>query len=187
MEITIRQARPSDAEKSAPLIVDAIGDIAQRMTGETDPDQIEQGLCKLFRRDDNMHAYKFTYIAELEGEIAGIMVLYSGEEAPQLDINHSAWLAERGAAVSEIDPESLPDELYINTVCIDPRFRGKGIGTQLFTFAEEVAKKSGIKKVSLNVETEKEDAIRLYTRIGYEIVSPWTIIGEPFHHMVKKV
>lgn len=187
MNITIRQARPADAEKSAPLIIDAIGDIAQRMTGETEPEKIEQGLCELFRRDDNMHAYRFTYIAELDGEIAGIMVIYSGEEAPQLDVNHSAWLAARGATVSEIDPESLPDELYINTVCIDPHFRGKGIGTRLFAFAEELAKETGIRKLSLNVETQKEAAIRLYKRLGYEIVSPWTIIGEPFHHMVKKV
>ena len=54
-------------------------------------------------------------------------------------------------------------------------------------FAEDIAKKASISKVSLNVETEKDAAIRLYKRSGYEIVSPWTIIGEPFHHMVKNV
>ena len=36
MDITIRQAHPDDAQVAAPLILDAIGDIAKRITGETE-------------------------------------------------------------------------------------------------------------------------------------------------------
>lgn len=187
VKINIRKAKPSDAEKAVPLIIDAIGDIAERMTGETIPEKVEQSLCEIFRRDDNSNSYLYTYMAEFEGEVAGTLVLYPGKDAPQLDRNLSAWLVEKGAEVSVIDAESLPDELYIDTVCIDPKFRGKGIGSQLFAFAEEIAKQTGHSKLSLNVETQKESAIRLYKRLGYEIVSPWTIIGEPFHHMVKVI
>ncbi|MBO0586635.1 GNAT family N-acetyltransferase [Sporosarcina sp. E16_8] len=185
MDITIRQAQPADAEQAAPLIIDAIGDIAKRMTGETEWDKVEQELCVLFKRKDNRHSHLYTYIAELDGKVAGIMVLYAGSDAPKLDQNLSEWLSKKGATNSEVDAESLADELYIDTVCIDPAFRGKGIGTKLFEYAEEVARQKNSAKLSLNVETEKEPAIRLYKRIGYEIVSPWTIIGEPFHHMVK--
>ncbi|WP_342508010.1 GNAT family N-acetyltransferase [Sporosarcina sp. FSL K6-2383] len=187
MKITIRQAQPTDAKNAAPLIIDAIGDIAKRMTGETEWNLVEQGLCELFKRNDNRHSYLYTYIAELNGTVAGIMVLYPGKDAPALDRNLSDWLAKKGATNTEVDAESLADELYIDTVCIDPEFRGKGIGSQLFTYAEEVAQQKDIKKLSLNVEVEKESAIRLYKRLGYEIVSPWTIVGEPFHHMVKIV
>jgi ribosomal protein S18 acetylase RimI-like enzyme len=187
MDITIRQAQPADAEQAAPLIIDAIGDIAKRMTGETEWDKVEQELCVLFKRKDNRHSHLYTYIAELDEKVAGIMVLYSGADAPELDQNLSEWLIKKGAANPEVDAESLTDELYIDTVCIDPAFRGKGIGTKLFEYAEEVAKQKNSAKLSLNVETQKEPAIRLYKRLGYEIVSPWTIIGEPFHHMVKFV
>lgn len=187
MEITIRQAQPADATQAAPLIIDAIGDIAKRMTGETEWKKVEEELCLLFKREDNRHSHIYTYVAEQDEKVAGIMVLYSGAEAPELDRNLSEWLTEKGAANSEVDAESLADELYVDTVCIDPAFRGKGIGTKLLQYAEEVAKQKNISKLSLNVETEKEPAIRLYKRLGYEIVSPWTIIGEPFHHMVKIV
>ncbi len=186
-KVQIRQATPADAEKAAPLIIDAIGDIAKRMTGEIEPKKIAQSMCELFKRNNNPHTYRVTYIAELNGDIAGTMVVYSGQEAPQLDQNLSAWLKEKGAEVFEIDAESLPDELYINTISVNPRFRGKGIGTQLLHYAEEIAKKEGIAKLSLNVEIGKEQAIRLYERVGFKIVSPWTIIGEPFHHMIKIV
>ena len=70
------------------------------------------------------------------------MVLYSGEIALQLDKNLSKWLYKKGAEVTEIDPESLPDELYINTISVDPGFRRKGIGSQLLDFAEDIAKRS---------------------------------------------
>lgn len=185
LKINIRKAEPSDAKKSVPLIIDAIGEIAERMTGETEPEKVEQSLCELFVRDDNPNSYLYTYMAEVEGVIAGTLVLYSGADAPKLDENLRAWLVEKGANVTEVDSESLPDEFYIDTICIDPAFRGKGIGSQLFAFAEDIAKQKGHSKLSLNVETQKEPAIRLYKRLGYEIVSPWTIIGEPFHHMVK--
>ena len=46
MDITIRQAQPADAEQAAPLIIDAIGDIAKRMTGETEWDKVEQELMR---------------------------------------------------------------------------------------------------------------------------------------------
>ena len=185
MDIKIRQAQPADAEDAAPLIIDAIGDIAKRITGETEWDLVKQGLYELFKRDDNRHSYLYTYVAELAGKVVGIMVLYPGKDAPRLDQNLSNWLAAKGAGNAEIDAESLEDELYIDTVSIDPAFRGKGIGSQLFAFAEIVAKQQHTPKLSLNVETQKEPAIRLYKRLGYEIVLPWTIIGEPFHHMVK--
>ena len=185
--VVIRKSVPDDAKIVVPLVIDAIGDISKRMTGEQEPIKIEQSLCELFRREDNQHSYLYTYVAEIDSTIAGTMVLYSGEIAPKLDENLSTWLSEKNAKEVEIDPESLPDELYINTVCVNPAFRGKGIGSKLLVFAEAIAKDAGISKVSLNVETEKEAAIRLYKRSGYEIVSPWTIIGEPFHHMVKNV
>jgi ribosomal protein S18 acetylase RimI-like enzyme len=183
----IRKAVQTDAEKAVPLVIDAIGDIAMRMTGENEPLAIEKSLCELFKRNDNPHSYLYTYVAEIDGDAAGTMVLYPGVIAPQLDKNLSKWLSEKGAEVSEIDPEALPDELYINTICVDPDFRGKGIGSHLLAFAEDVARQTNISKVALNVETEKDAAIRLYKRCGYEIVSPWTIIGESFYHMVKIV
>ena len=185
LKINIRKAKPSDAKKAVPLIIDAIRDIAERITGETEAEKVEQSLCELFVLDDNPNSYLNTYMAEFEGEIAGTLVLYSGTDAPKLGQNLTAWLVEKEAKVTEIDAESLPDEFYIDTICIDAKYRGKGVGSQLFAFAEDIAKQTGHSKLSLNVETQKEPAIRLYKRLGYEIVSPWTIIGEPFHHMVK--
>ena len=187
MEATIRKATPSDAVKAVPLIVEAIGDIAKRLTGETEMDRIMKSLENLFHENGNRHSYRFTYIAEVNGEVAGVMVLYPGDLATELDRNLKDLLQQKGSAVTEIDKEALPGEMYIDTICTDQKFRGLGIGTALLHYAESVAEEHGLQSVSLNVETGKDAAIRLYEREGFSIVSPWTIIGEPFHHMVKKL
>lgn len=186
MNVIIRTAQPTDAEKAVPLIIDAIGDIAKRLTGETNWKRVEDGLIKLFHRNDNRHSYRFTYVAEFNGEVAGIMVLYPGDLAEELDANLMELLKQKGSAVTDIDQEALPGEMYIDTICTDQKFRGHGIGTALLQYAEKVAEKEGYDKLSLNVEVEKEAAIRLYKRLGYEITLPWTIIGEPFYHMVNE-
>lgn len=183
--VKFRQATPMDAKQVAPLVIEANGDISNRLTGEVEPWKIEEEMAVLIRRDDNPHSHLYTYIAEIDGKTVGVLVAYSGQDAVQLDKNLNAWLAQKEASFEEIDPESLPDEFYVDTICILPEFRGQGIGTQFFAYAEELAKQQQFSKVSLNVETQKEAAIRLYERLGFQIHSPWTIIGEPFHHMIK--
>ncbi|WP_075620295.1 GNAT family N-acetyltransferase [Paenisporosarcina indica] len=187
MNIHIRKADPTDAPAAVPLIIDAIGDIAEQMTGEQQPEAVVRELIGLFKREDNRHSYLTTVVAEREGAVAGVMVLYSGESAVELDGNLEDWLSIKTKEDIEIPPEAHSDEYYIDTVCIHPDFRGQGIGTLLLAHAEEVALQAGFSKISLNVELEKEAAIRLYKRVGYRVSEPWMIYGEKFHHMLKSL
>lgn len=187
MNILIRNARIEDAREAVPLIIEAIGDISAQMTGETEEAKIIEEFVQLFTRTDNRHSYLNTHIAEMEGKVAGVLVFYSAEQAISLDANLEKYLSAKKGTAIKIDPETLPGEWYIDTVVVDPTYRGHGIGTMLLTYAEQLVKDFGGGKLSLNVETKKNAAIRLYNRLGFDTVCPWTIIGEPFHHMVKMV
>lgn len=58
---------------------------------------------------------------------------------------------------------------YVQTVCVAPGFRGRGIGTRLVRFAEKrVFRESP--NVFLCVSSFNSDARRLYERLGYELV-----------------
>ncbi|MFJ8237893.1 GNAT family N-acetyltransferase [Ureibacillus sp. NPDC094379] len=189
MEIIIRRAVKDDAPMVAPLIYDAIGDIAHRLTGEvTEYKTIEQ-LEVLFKRTDNRHSYVNTYVVvnNQANQILGMIVLYSGKDGEALDASLQQWLKSKNAPISKIDPEAHSDEYYIDTICVHESSRGLGLGTKLLQFAEQVAIQKGFSKLSLNVEREKESARKLYERVGFDVTEPWTIINEPFDHMVKKI
>lgn len=186
MTITIRQANPLDAPAIAPLIYEAIGDIAHRLTGEQEREQVLATLEALVRGEDNRHSYKNTFVAVEQTTLLGIVVLYNGVDGEQLDRALEKWLAAKDAPTA-LDVEAHADEYYIDTICVTPQARGKGVGTLLLAFSEQAARDSGYNKLSLNVETAKLDARRLYERIGFVVTEPWTIIDEPFHHMVKQL
>lgn len=186
MNLTIRQAAPNDAEAVAPLIINAIGDIAANMTAETEPDAILQKIEAMIRGKNTRHSHRFTWVAELGGNVAGALVLYHGSAARELDQFLIDLLKTEGHERT-IEPEAHLDEWYIDTVSVSPACQGQKIGTKLLAYADELVHEAGGGKLSLNVDVGKTDAIRLYERLGYVIDEPWTIIGEPFHHMLKKV
>ncbi|MFY0741054.1 GNAT family N-acetyltransferase [Solibacillus silvestris] len=186
MNITIRQAERDDAKAVAPLIYDAIGDIANNLTGEEEVSQILAALEQYVTETTNRHSYLNTFVAEQQGEIVGIVVLYDGRLGYKLDRQLEQQLAKKGIQTS-LDIEAHMDEYYIDTICVSKNARGLGIGTLLLQFAEQKGKEFGYEKISLNVELEKQDARRLYEKIGYRTTESWTIINEPFHHMVKSL
>lgn len=186
MTIIIRQAQIPDASSIAPLIYDAIGDIANNLTGEQELVKILASLQQFVTETTNRHSYLNTFVAVQDDVILGIVVLYDGKQGDELDRQLEAQLATKGIHVS-LDVEAHDDEYYIDTICVSEKARGMGIGTKLLQFAAQQGKELGYEKLSLNVELEKTDARRLYERMGYKVTEPWTIINEPFHHMVKSL
>lgn len=185
MNVHVRNSKIQDGSAIAPLIVDAIGDIANRITGENEPAAILKSLIELFERTDNRNSHLNTYVAEYNGEVAGMLIIYGGDQAIHLDAQLEKWLTNKKAPIQTIEIEARPDEFYIDTVCVNPAFRGHGIGTILLNYAETLCKEKGYSKLSLSVEKEKVRARNLYEKIGFVYAEPWMIIGEEFDHMVK--
>lgn len=56
--------------------------------------------------------------------------------------------------------------LYIDDLCVDENVRGQNIGTKLYEYVLDYAKKSGCYNVTLNVWTMNEKAIEFYKKCG---------------------
>ena len=56
--------------------------------------------------------------------------------------------------------------LYIDDLCVDENKRGCGIGTELYTAAVELAKKSGCYNLTLNVWSCNPTAMKFYEKCG---------------------
>ncbi len=59
-------------------------------------------------------------------------------------------------------------ELYIDDLCVDSACRGRGIGSALYAFVLEEAKRSGCLHVTLNVWNCNEGAMRFYEKLGMQ-------------------
>lgn len=91
------------------------------------------------------------------------------------DPSREVYVARNGGDVAGFVIVCLTGALvgYIQTVCIDPRLRGQGLGSRLVKFAED-----RILSVSPNVfmcvSSFNDGARRLYHRLGYQVVGELT-------------
>jgi ribosomal protein S18 acetylase RimI-like enzyme len=83
------------------------------------------------------------------GEIAG-------EVVATLQLTFIPYLAYRGGLRAQIE-----------SVRVDSRRRGGGLGRQLFIWAIERAKQHGCHMVQLTTNASRADAQRFYTRLGF--------------------
>lgn len=59
--------------------------------------------------------------------------------------------------------------LYIDDLCVDEAARGKHIGTKLYDFVLDFAKRQGYYNVTLNVWVDNKAAVKFYEKIGLRI------------------
>ena len=57
--------------------------------------------------------------------------------------------------------------LIIDDICVDEKYRGNGIGTELVEFAKKLALENGLDKIELNVYENNQNAVRFYKRLGF--------------------
>jgi ribosomal protein S18 acetylase RimI-like enzyme len=59
----------------------------------------------------------------------------------------------------------------IETLGVDPRFQGQGIGQRLLKAGEDEMFASGIKSIRLEVSTNNLSALHLYEKAGYRVAT----------------
>ena len=74
-ELKIRVAVKKDAKKAVELT-----DIAEQLTGQTKKENIRKTLSQLFREDNNRLSYQNMIVADILGEVAGIIITYPGTQ-----------------------------------------------------------------------------------------------------------
>lgn len=56
--------------------------------------------------------------------------------------------------------------LYIDDLCVDEKYRGKGIGKSLYYYVKDYARKNGYYNITLNVWELNDSAKRFYSSLG---------------------
>jgi ribosomal protein S18 acetylase RimI-like enzyme len=185
--LTIRPAKPDDAEMVVRLIQLSMGVLADYLFGGVQK-PMDEILERLYKFDANRYSWSRTDIAEWGGEEAGMIISFSGGESLSRNLATGFGLFKLCNFVDVLrlavralsmggGIENKRDEYYISNLAVLPRYQGRGIGSGLLAHAEEKAKKAGIQKCSLIVDTEKPAARSLYEHRGYQVVQAKTLAG----------
>ena len=122
-------------------------------------------------QEDTHYSYRNTWIAEVDGEKAGMMIAVNGEYYNTQRNNMYSQLKELfdvafGKGWDDMEDEAKAGEFYIDSLSVSLPYRNQGAGTALIEKAKELAKEKGISVVTLAVEPENR-AKRLYQQLGF--------------------
>lgn len=184
--MNIRPAVKEDAQVAARLLYDALHDIAHQLTGQESEEDAIQVLQQYFEQEEGRLSYHQALISEVEGNIAGVVITYAGDEAKELDrpIIERLRKIKNDPSIT-LDKEADEDEYYIDTLSVSSSYKGQGIGSALIRAAEERAKERGYDRIALAVVTDNKRAYSLYLRTGYEVDKDIIINRHVYFHMVK--
>ena len=122
-------------------------------------------------QEDTHYSYRNTWIAEVDGERAGMMIAVNGEHYrvqrdrmyPQLK---GLFDVAFGKGWDDMEDEAKAGEFYIDSLSVSLPYRNQGVGTALIEKAKELAKEQGIGVVTLAVEP-MNTAKKLYQELGF--------------------
>ncbi len=165
--VTIRRAERRDAAELAILVDLSSHGLASwlwygAVLGGTAQTALEHGRNQM-RDDDDRAGWKNAGLAQLDGEIAGVVIghavepSFADEEAPHPVFEPILTLQQQAIG-----------HWFIDSVGVYQHHRGCGIGRQLVDY--ELARAAG-RPVSLITESDNDVALGLYKSCGFEEIA----------------
>lgn len=186
----IRLAKKEDSKAIAPLILLVLKDMELPLLELISEEDFLSILTEAIQNPSYRYGYSRGLVYEDNGKITGIIFGYTSKEEALIDqpfqkILKNDHFKENIQLFNE--QETLPNEWYIDLISVDENCRGLGIGSKLLEEALQVAKKSGEKWISLNVDQMNPKAQRLYEKKGFKKVTELTLSGHMYNHMQKRI
>lgn len=177
--IVTRPARKSDAAEIALLVNIAVhGGIArgwaygEEAEGTYDP--IEVGRLEMMR-DDSEFGWKSVTMAEVEGEVAGMILGYRKPDAFE---PVSAEVTGFMRPIEELEAEAN-GTWFISMLGVHLMWRSKGVGSQLLEVAGIKRQETAASGLALIVEDDNEGARKLYERRGFGVRDQRAMVRYP--------
>lgn len=104
----------------------------------------------------------------------------------KINKGHYFVLKQENQVLGAIDIENInKEELYIETIAIDPDHHGSGLGKKLISFAKNKAQEMGCKKITVE-SFQDYKLLDFYKKVGFQLDDPPIGYhnGQPFHRFI---
>ena len=175
-DVTIRKGRPQDAQDFSRLVLLSAPIFFPYLFGF----DVQNVMKNLFQHEKNYFSFEHTHFIEVNGETAGMALVYNYKQKKQERLRtsllllkylkrdmftQSAYLSRSENIVTQIGER----DCYLSNIAVYPDFRGLELGTKLLGLIQEETRRTGNSRVVLDAETDNTRAIKLYERLGYNI------------------
>jgi len=129
-------------------------------------------------REQGGFSYRNTILIELEGRVAAGLIGYPLPDRPEPPPDNPPAMF---VPLNELE-DLVPGTWYVNVLAAYPEHRGKGYGTALLAVAEQLARDTRRRGLSIIVADTNTGARRLYERCGYRAVAERRMVKEEWQH-----
>lgn len=182
----IRAATQADSHAIARFVAMAESEMVHFFCGTDDIEAAAPMMEKwVVSPTRNRYSLDNNLVAEIDGEPAGSIICFPADTQPDLDSLLLQALNKRGLNLDKLFIEGEKGSWYLSTMGVDPKFRGKGVGSALMDAAMAKGRERGYKRVSLLVSKGKPRARTLYERVGF-VVAEEVVMGNVQYYRMHK-
>jgi ribosomal protein S18 acetylase RimI-like enzyme len=134
--------------------------------------------AELYASEGGDYSYRNCCLAEVSARRAGMLLSFPMLGGDPADVV-SPPPFDGTDVFAPYEYLEAPDTWYICGVALLPEYRGRGIGTELMQIARQQALEHDYDRLSLVVFEQNAVALRLYQRLGYEIINRAPIVPHP--------
>lgn len=171
MNILYRSGKVEDCAKIGEGIEKASGGILEflfhGLVSDQTPGEI---MADLLRDETGNESYKNAIVAEYQNDIIGIVYSYPAKFHEISDATRKFFPGDRLKFLAEFYNSRVEDSLFLDSIYVDEKFRGQGIGSKLIALTKQKAREEGYKQLSLMVMSDNQVARQAYERSSFKIV-----------------
>lgn len=173
--LIIRDFHPTDLSRVSNIIAESFKEKFQKLSNFS-----VQQLPNVLQETGLIYSTFFPgyLVAEQNNEICGVMVLkWKNQNRPpnkyrfHVGKTYGYWkIIKLFLGLWLLTHKPNQGECYIEHIAVKPAFRGQKIGSKLILFGKNFAKENMFQHLSLFVSSKNNDAIRLYKKLGFNII-----------------
>lgn len=182
----IRRAILEDSKWIASYLLLAMEDIVYEFIGEKDNKKAMDFLFHFVERENNQYSYQNCWVVEENNEIIAAANVYNGAKLIELRKPIADYITNQLGKRFNPEDETQSGEYYIDSLGVDPKQQGKGIGSKIIRFLINKYVNENQLTLGLLVDDENPSAKKLYLKLGFKVVGEKKLVGKNLEHLQIK-
>ncbi len=181
----IRAANITDAVSIARLFIQPMGVLAGKFSGSNNPKDAVSLFTRFIAQQANQYSFENILVYEDDMGVRGFICGYDGALLHTLREPFITYISIYNGFAGLLEDETQPGEFYLDTVSVHPDLQGRGVGSQLIRALFKRSLSKGFNRVGLLVEPTNASAIRLYKKLGFELLQQRKFMGGDYLHLQR--